>query len=161
LKDGSKTISERATRFLPVDMKDRLKSAFNRNSVNAPERAVSDDAPDYAVIFGNTRAPATQASPRLNLAAGAGVDAMRTAPRQVVPDIEEAEIVAESQPEAAPTEASAGNNLNYTALLKSDKFRLAKGKAPRMIEHNISQDSARETPKDISKVAVTAPKSIS
>ena len=67
MKDGTKTISERATRFLPVDMKDRLKSAFNRNSANAtPANAPAEDATDNNAIFNANRAPAAQDNPRFN-----------------------------------------------------------------------------------------------
>jgi len=67
LKDGNKTISERATRFLPVDMKDRLKSAFNRNAAStAPENAASEEVPDFAAVFNANRTAAAQAKPRFS-----------------------------------------------------------------------------------------------
>lgn len=63
MKDVTKTLSERATRFLPVDMKDRLKSAFNRNSSNpAPDDQPAEDVPDYNAIF-NARAAGNQKKP--------------------------------------------------------------------------------------------------
>jgi cytoskeletal protein CcmA (bactofilin family) len=114
LKDGSKTISARATRFLPVDMKDRLKSAFNRNySTSTPENAPDADALDYRAIFNANRSAASQKNPH-----GAGsivdgpanqtllaeppssADAGNPA-RQIAPDIEEMEIVVERNHEAA------------------------------------------------------------
>jgi len=130
LKDGSKTISERATRFLPVDMKDRLKSAFNRNSANAaaPENARAESAPDLNAIFNpNPTAPA-QANPRPlvggpRLADASSSATMKNSARQVAQDIEEAEIIVESGT------AGAGETLDYSVLLKPDSKR-----APRQIE---------------------------
>jgi len=63
LKEEPKSISERATRFLAVDMKDRLKSAFNRGAGGnepAPEAPRVDDTPDYSSIFAH-RAQSAQA----------------------------------------------------------------------------------------------------
>ena len=173
MKDGSKTISERATRFLPVDMKDRLKSAFNRNSANttAPEKPRDEDAPDYTVIFNANRPAATQVNPRFNsplvsgpassvkVADSPSSATMRNPARQVAEDIEEAEIVMEpgaelgagpeletaaltthktsalvAVREGASTAVRAGDALDYSALLKSDKFKPAKGKPLRSLE---------------------------
>jgi cytoskeletal protein CcmA (bactofilin family) len=168
LKDGNKTISERATRFLPVDMKDRLKSAFNRNAAStAPENAASEEVPDFAAVFNGNRTAATQAKPRFSgppvnasqLGDGPASAALRNSGRQVAQDIEEAEIVAESNAEPgamvkwesaalktrkapaflevpAPSAMLASNDLDYSALLKSDKFTPVKGKPPRMLEQS-------------------------
>ena len=51
MKDVTKIISDKATRFLAVDMKDRLKSAFNRNSANTAHDAQPEELPDYSVDF--------------------------------------------------------------------------------------------------------------
>jgi cytoskeletal protein CcmA (bactofilin family) len=168
LKDGNKTISERATRFLPVDMKDRLKSAFNRNAAStAPENAASEEVPDFAAVFNANRTAAAQAKPRFSgpqvnvsqLGDGPASGALRNSGQQVAQDIEEAEIVAESNAEPgamvkwesaalktrkapaflevpAPSAMLTGNDLDYSALLKSDKFKPVKGKPPRMLEQS-------------------------
>jgi hypothetical protein len=101
LKDVTKIISERGRRFLPVDMKDRLKSAFNRNSgtpalVNEP----AEDVPDYGAIFNTSKAGNHQKNPRVagpldqtQLAEPTTSVTMRNASRQIGHDIEEAEIM--------------------------------------------------------------------
>jgi cytoskeletal protein CcmA (bactofilin family) len=130
LKDGSKTNSQRAARFLPVDMKDRLKSAFNRAGV-APENAPPEDGPDYTAIFNPNRAASAQTNPRL---AGASMSGSQVADasagvREAAQDIEEAEIVAES--EGNPAAELSG----FSAILKSDKSRASDLKtAQRQIE---------------------------
>ena len=60
MKDVTKIISEKATRFLPVDMKDRLKSAFNRSTSSASGNSRADDVPDYGAIFNANRSPSSQ-----------------------------------------------------------------------------------------------------
>ncbi len=112
MKDGSKTISERATRFLPVDMKDRLKSAFHRNSPNP----ISDDEvvaqpPDFVGTFEPNR-PTAPKAPRLSVQttpggskkSGLGEAGFGNLALQLGNDIEEAEIVLETMP--APEKAS-------------------------------------------------------
>lgn len=120
MKDGTKTISERATRFLPVNMKDRLKSAFNRNSANAtPANAPAEDATDYNAVFNANRSPATPDNPRFNgpngpvvgrnieltkLAGPPSSLTTRNPAPEIAPDIEDAEIVVEpsDDPAASP-----------------------------------------------------------
>jgi cytoskeletal protein CcmA (bactofilin family) len=117
LKDVTKIISERATRFLPVDMKDRLKSAFNRNPANTPPTdAHAEEVPDYSAIFNANKVPGSQNRPRFDGPLVAGPDdqaqlaeppssvTMRNPARQIAHDIEEAEIVAErhDEPAASP-----------------------------------------------------------
>jgi hypothetical protein len=105
----AKTISERATRFLAVDMKDRLKSAFVRTSTGpAPESDDSraDDAPDYSAIFAHRArspkpAPASAARDQSQLAEPAVSVTMKNPARQIAHDIEEAEIVTEPRAAAA------------------------------------------------------------
>ncbi len=108
MKDSSKTISERATRFLPVDMKDRLKSAFHRNpATSAPDNAREAEAPDYTAIFNTNRNDAALKNSR---PVGAGFSGQvdeaelrqpsisagaKNPARQIAQDIEEAEIVVE------------------------------------------------------------------
>jgi cytoskeletal protein CcmA (bactofilin family) len=157
LKDGNKTISQRATRFLPVDMKDRLKSAFNRNSSAVAETAADLDASDYTAIFNPNRAAPAHSNPR---SAGASINgaqladaSTRNAARQAPQDIEEAEIIAESAGES-PTE-----NSGFGAILKSDKSKtIDLGRARRQIEasggtttrsdHDHSPRPAVEAPAD-------------
>ena len=132
MKDGSKTISQRATRFLPVDMKDRLKSAFNRAGA-AAENEPAEDGPDYTAIFNPNRAAAAQTNPRV---AGASINggqladaSARNTTRHATQDIEEAEIIAESDGKR-PAELS-----EFSAILKSDKSKAADIKpARRQIE---------------------------
>lgn len=102
MKDVNKTFSDRAARFLPVDMKDRLKSAFNRNTASTPaEIEREDSSSDYNVIF-NTERPASAAKTTgLNVplvggpAVGMNADPAhpKNGSRQILPDIEDAEIV--------------------------------------------------------------------
>lgn len=128
MKDGTKTISERATRFLPVDMKDRLKSAFNRNSANAtPANAPAEDATDYNAVFNANRSPAAQDNPRFNgpvvgahleqtqLAGTPSSVTTRNPARQIAHDIEDAEIVVE------PSDDPAASPEWQAALLKTRK----------------------------------------
>ena len=105
MKDLNKTISERATRFLPVDMKDRLKSAFNRNAPNAvtPETTREDETSEYNAIFNANRPAAAPKAGALNVplvggpigngAGEGGSTATKTQSRRVDADIEDAEIV--------------------------------------------------------------------
>jgi cytoskeletal protein CcmA (bactofilin family) len=118
LKDVTKIISERATRFLPVDMKDRLRSAFNRNAANTPPTdARAEEVPDYSAIFNANKAPSDQKKPRFDgplvsgpedqtqLAEPLSSVTMRNPARQIAHDIEEAEIVVEQSgdgPAATP-----------------------------------------------------------
>jgi cytoskeletal protein CcmA (bactofilin family) len=112
LKDVTKIISDKATRFLAVDMKDRLKSAFNRNSANTDD-AQPEELPDYSVIFNANKVPGNQKKPRFNGPLVAGPEAqpqlaeppssvtMRNPARQIAHDIEEAEVVVEPDEPAA------------------------------------------------------------
>ena len=112
MKDQSKTISERANRFLAVDMKDRLKSAFNRGSVppaSAPEAPRADDTPDYSSIFAH-RAQSAPKRPPLSapldqpqLAEPTSSVTMRNPGRRIAHDIEEAEIVGRTSDDAGAT----------------------------------------------------------
>jgi cytoskeletal protein CcmA (bactofilin family) len=114
LKDVSKLISEQATRFLPVDMKNRLKSAFNRNTANngpGNPPVIDEDVPDYSAIFNANKSPNTQKKPRYD---GSLVDAPIEQPPlaesastasvkpQIIHDIEEAVIVTEPVSAPAP-----------------------------------------------------------
>jgi cytoskeletal protein CcmA (bactofilin family) len=100
-KDVTKSFGEKATRFLPVDMKDRLKSVFNRGSTPAaPTSAPDDDVPDYGAIFNANKAPGAQKKPRFNgplepaqLAQPPGVNTIKPTPLQEALEIEEAEVV--------------------------------------------------------------------
>src|ERR1017187_1929933 len=109
-------------------MKDRLKSAFNRNSPNTtPENSRADDAPDYSAIFNGNRSAATQKNPRFNgppaggsadetqLAQAPSSATMRNSARQIAQDIEEAEIVVE------PSDEPAANPEWEAASLKTRK----------------------------------------
>ncbi len=156
MKDGSKTISQRTTRFLPVDMKDRLKSAFNRNPAAAAENAAEQDAPDYTAIFNPSRAASAQANQRF---AGAAVNGPQLAdastrngaPRQAPQDIEEAEIVAESagEPSAQISE--------FSVILKSDQSKATDpGRARRQIEASGGK-TASSDPDHSLRPAVEAP----
>jgi cytoskeletal protein CcmA (bactofilin family) len=111
-----KSFSERATRFIPVDMRDRVKAVFNRTAGKtampaAPHR--DDDIPDYSVIFNTNRAPGQKKvrfngplePPQLSQSAAnhkrlAGSD-----------DIEEAEIVRDE----APAIHANGHNTGFEA----------------------------------------------
>ena len=105
----AKTISQRATRFLAVDMKDRLKSAFVRNPTDpAPEsdHSRADDAPDYSAIFahrarGAKPAPTSATRDLHQLAEPTISVTMKSPARQIAPDIEEAQIVTEPREAAA------------------------------------------------------------
>jgi len=129
LKDVTKIISERATRFLPVDMKDRLKSAFNRNAGNtAPANQPQEDVPDYSAIFNANKSADNQKKAHFSgpldqtqLAEPAASRTMRDPGRQIANDnIEEAEIVTEATPDAAHTvSASNASNGWESAALKS------------------------------------------
>jgi cytoskeletal protein CcmA (bactofilin family) len=102
LKDEPKSISERATRFLAVDMKDRLKSAFNRSATGpapASDTPLAEDAPDYSAMFAH-RSPAAQKKTPISapltqtqLAEPTSSVTMRSPERQIAHDIEEAQIV--------------------------------------------------------------------
>jgi len=114
LKDAPKSISEKATRFLAVDMKDRLKSAFNRNSSAPPpasENPRADDIPDYSAIFAHRaqtapmKAPLGDALDQAQLAEPAASVTMRNPARQIAHDIEEAQIVSEPHEDAAASPA--------------------------------------------------------
>jgi cytoskeletal protein CcmA (bactofilin family) len=128
LKEEPKSISERATRFLAVDMKDRLKSAFNRGSGgNAPESEAPrvDDTPDYSSIFAH-RAQAAQKKPPAPAPANQPLLAepptsvtMRNPARQIAHDIEEAQIV------AGPGEEAAGSPVWEAVSLKTRKAEVA------------------------------------
>jgi cytoskeletal protein CcmA (bactofilin family) len=104
LKDGSK-ISYQATRFLPVDMKDRLKSAFNRNSNSAAAR---DDEPaedsDFTAIFNPSRSSHEQLKPPVLDRIHSVNSLARNPARQVAADVEEAEIIGEADSE--PTDST-------------------------------------------------------
>ena len=123
MKDVTKIISERATRFLPVDMKDRLKSAFNRNVGNAaPASQSNEDVPDYGAIFNANKTGGNQkkshfAGPldQTQLAEPTTSQTMRNPGRQIANDsraedgIEEAEIVTDPTAQSDSTsEASSG-----------------------------------------------------
>ena len=111
MKDVTKIISERATRFLPVDMKDRLKSAFNRNSpATAPTKADHEDIPDYTAIFNTNKPAGNQQKSSFNgpldqtqLAEPTSSVTMRNPARQIGQDIEDAEIVVDKPDEPAAT----------------------------------------------------------
>jgi cytoskeletal protein CcmA (bactofilin family) len=102
VKDVTKLLSEKATRFLPVDMKDRLKSAFNRTAATAaPAPGPADDVPDYSAIFNANKVPGAQKKPRFNgpleppqLSQPPGT-ATKSTGLKIAQDIEEAEIVTE------------------------------------------------------------------
>jgi len=57
---------DRTTRFIPVDMKDRLKTVFNRSSRRTP---VEDDVPDYNAIFSANKKPDPKKAARRGTAA--------------------------------------------------------------------------------------------
>ena len=105
MKDVTKIISEKATRFLAVDMKDRLKSAFNRN--NAPDNPPVEEAPDYSAIFNANRVPGTDKQSRFSpldqtqIAEPTTSVTIKNPARQIAHDIEEAEIVVEAGEEPA------------------------------------------------------------
>jgi cytoskeletal protein CcmA (bactofilin family) len=90
-------------RFLPVDMRDRLKSAFGRGpggpATAVGDPALPDDTPDYTAIF-KARSSVQQASAPIaamgqaQLAHSDTSDSMSD-PEPVAHDIEEAEIVPE------------------------------------------------------------------
>src|SRR3981189_1420626 len=93
-------------------MKDRLKSAFNRNSTTtAPASAsTNEDVPDYSAIFNANKAPGNQKKSRFNgpldqtqLAEPPTSVTMRNPARQIAPEIEEAEIVVDKTDEPAAT----------------------------------------------------------
>jgi len=160
LKDESKSISERATRFLAVDMKDRLKSAFSRggSASQAASAPAIDDTPDYSSIFAHraqsSRKAPVNTPPQAQLAEPTQSVTMRNPARQIAHDIEEAQIVtaddASTSPaweavslktrkvEAAPEihrEAAPeplGESLGQTAVLKTSKA--ANGNARVMLE---------------------------
>ena len=104
VKDVTKLLSEKATRFLPVDMKDRLKSAFNRGGATAapaPDAGAAEDVPDYSAIFNANKAPGAQKKPRFDgpleppqLSQPPGT-ATKSTGLELAQDIEEAEIVTE------------------------------------------------------------------
>ncbi len=134
MKDGTKTISERATRFLPVDMKDRLKSAFNRNAANpAPRSESPDDSPDYTAIFNANRAAAAAKNTRSAPPAGAQVErvtleessdsaTLRNSARRLAQDIEDAEIVTgPSDERAASVEWTSSDALDPGVMVKLNK----------------------------------------
>jgi len=100
LKDVTKIISDKATRFLPVDMKDRLKSAFNRSTNSASGNSRADDVPDYGAIFNANRSPSSQKTAHFSgpldqtqLAEPPSSATMRNPARQIAHEIEEAEVV--------------------------------------------------------------------
>ncbi len=116
MKDVNKTLSERATRFLPVDMKDRLKSAFNRNApADARETAREDEASDLNAIFNVNRPAAAPKTAALNvpLVSGPAGSVESDAPatknhlRSTVTDIEDAEIVESVENATASTSTGA------------------------------------------------------
>jgi len=121
----AKTISERASRFLPVDMKDRLKSALLRNAGPAPEPANSpaDDLPDYSAIFAHraraaTPPPVSAPWDQTQLAEPTVSVTMKNPARQIAQisnEIEEAEIVSE------PRDGAAANSAWQSAALKTRK----------------------------------------
>ncbi len=140
MKDGSKTISERATRFLPVDMKDRLKSAFNRNSANAGASTPrAEDAPDYTAIFNPNRSEPVQNNPRVAgpLVSGPlSSDALnplslKNASRQVVQDIEEAEIVLVEPGEGSKVGEGSELIADFGVVLKLDHSKAVTGERKR------------------------------
>jgi cytoskeletal protein CcmA (bactofilin family) len=128
LKEEPKSISERATRFLAVDMKDRLKSAFNRGAggnAAEPEAPRVDDTPDYSSIFAH-RAQSAQKKPappvpgsQPQLAEPTTSVTMRNPARQIAHDIEEAQIV------TGPSEESAGSPAWEAVSLKTRKAEVA------------------------------------
>lgn len=131
MKDVTKIISERATRFLPVDMKDRLKSAFNRNSGNTtPANQPAEDVPDYSAIFNANKPAAGEKKSRFagpldqtQIAEPTNSVTMRNPERQISHDnIEEAEIVTEAsvQP-AANAEAATPSVGSEAAWLKTKR----------------------------------------
>jgi cytoskeletal protein CcmA (bactofilin family) len=103
VKDVTKQISEiseKATRFLPVDMKDRLKTIFNRTPSRGQAPA-DEDLPDYSAIFNANKAPG-QKKVRFNgpleppqLAEPPARATMKETGLQRAQDIEDAEIVPE------------------------------------------------------------------
>ena len=122
MKDVTKILSERATRFLPVDMKDRLKSALNRSTGNTtPANPPADDVPDYSAIF-NARAAGSEKKPRFagpldqtQLAEPDSSVTMRSPSRQIAHDnIEEAEIVTDAD-RSTPATTAAQSDLGWEA----------------------------------------------
>ena len=112
-KEEPRSISERATRFLAVDMKDRLKSAFNRNSAgpaSASNAPLAEDTPDYSAIFAHRsqsapkKTPVNSAVNQSQLAEPAVSVTMRNPARQIAHDIEEAQVVGgtNDDPAASP-----------------------------------------------------------
>jgi cytoskeletal protein CcmA (bactofilin family) len=131
LKDVTKIISDKATRFFAVDMKDRLKSAFNRNSANtAPGDAQPEEVPDYSVIFNANKVPGNQKKPRFNGPLVAGPEAqpqlaeppssvtMRNPARQIAHDIKEAEIVVEPDAYRSAAAIAVERNAKFSGQLK-------------------------------------------
>jgi cytoskeletal protein CcmA (bactofilin family) len=155
LKDVTKIISERATRFLPVDMKDRLKSAFNRNSGNAaPADQQNEDLPDYSAIFNANKSTGNQkqshsAGPvdQSQLAEPTASQTMRDPGRQIAngnknDHIEDAEIVAEPSSEAtmsiqsapAANESNGWESVSLKSSPKQDTTAEASRPAPRVAD---------------------------
>lgn len=104
MKDVTKLISNRATRFIPVDMKDRLKTVFNR--AGKPQAALDEEIPDYTAIFNANKSPNQKKArfdgplepPQLS----APPQNQRIADRSREHDIEEAEVVSEPAAEQNP-----------------------------------------------------------
>ena len=149
MKNVTKIISERATRFLPVDMKDRLKSAFNRNSGNAaPGNEPAEDVPDYSAIFNANKPAASEKKSRFagpldqtQLAEPVNSVTMRNPERQIAHDnIEEAEIVTEasaqpaSNAEATPTAGWEAASLKTTRKVDATAEPRQASVAPEMAD---------------------------
>ena len=161
MKDVTKIISERATRFLPVDMKDRLKSAFNRSTGGASANSSPDDVPDYSAIFNANRSPGNQKAQRFNgpldqtqLAEPPSSATMRNPARQIAHEIEEAEVVTDGElaadsdwesaslknrkteafvepRQASPTPEVVNDGPDYSATSRSNKSKSASSKPAR------------------------------
>jgi cytoskeletal protein CcmA (bactofilin family) len=157
LKDGgSKSISERATRFLPVDMKDRLKSAFNRNSANTgASTPPAEDAPDYTTIFNPSRSEPVQNNPRFTgplMSGPLSSDALnpislKTASRHVVQDIEEAEIVVVQPGEGSKVSEARDQIADFGVVLKLARSKAVTGERTRP-QIEASHDAQAASTKD-------------
>src|SRR5579862_9458625 len=126
-------------------MKDRLKSAFNRNAGNsAPANQPQEDEPDYSAIFNANKSTDGEkkshfAGPldQTQLAEPDASRTMRDPARQITNDnIEEAEIVTEpvtqrTETAAAPSVSTGASNGWESASLKTAPRSDAPAEAPR------------------------------
>ena len=164
MKDVTKQISEiseKATRFLPVDMKDRLKTIFNRTPSRGHAPA-DDDVPDYSAIFNANKAPG-QKKVRFNgpleppqLAEPPARATMKETGPQRAQDIEDAEIVPEQTDEplvrAEQEERRPAANASQakTPAARSSEESFAYRAAPKAKAPAVSEEESfahRATPK--------------